>query len=284
MPIGAAIGGAGLVSAGASIYGANKAAGAQTSAANQANATIQQQYQQNSANLAPWMQSGQQNNNILQYLTGAGGTSAGGAGGGLPGGTGGTSGAGGFGSLTAAFSPTMQQLQSTPGYQFTLGQGLKSVQNSYAAKGLGSSGAALKGAADYATGDASNTYNQQFSNYWNQNQSIYNMLTGQSQQGLSAASALAGVGTTAAGQQSANTVGAGQAQAAAYNSIGGAVSGAANTAGQYAFLSQYLNNNNPSQSPWGPAYGGGNVLTDAYGGNSQSPLSGLSGTDYGTGY
>lgn len=246
MPIGAAIGGAGLLSAGASIYGSSQAANAQTNAANQANATIQQQYAQNSTNLAPWMQNGTNASNALSFLTGTGGTSAGGAGSGLGGagaGAGGTAGsAGGYGSLTQAFNPTMQQLQSTPGYQFTLGQGLKSVQNSYAAKGLGSSGAALKGAADYATGDASTTYNQQFQNYLQQNQSIYNMLTGQSGQGLQGASALAGVGTTAAGQISANTVGAGNAQAAAYNTAGSAVGNAANSLGTYGLLSNFMSN------------------------------------------
>src|SRR6266571_2086248 len=35
-------------------------------------------------------------------------------------------------------------LEATPGYQFALSQGLKSTQNSAAARGLGTSGAALK--------------------------------------------------------------------------------------------------------------------------------------------
>ena len=234
MPLGAGLGIAGIAGAGASIYGSTQAANAQTQAAQMANQTIQQQYAQNSQNLAPWMTNGANASGLVNYLTGASNTAP----------TGYNGGAGGQGALTQTFNPTQAQLAGTPGYQFTLGQGLKSVQNSYAAKGLGSSGAALKGAADYATGDASTTYNQQFQNYLQQNQSIYSMLTGQSQQGLSAASALTGAGTTAAGQQSANTVGAGQAQGAMYNSIGGALSGAANTGGQYAFLSNYLNNNN----------------------------------------
>jgi hypothetical protein len=54
-----------------------------------------------------------------------------------------------------------QTLENTPGYQFTLGQGLESTQNSAAARGLGSSGAALKGAATYATGLADQTYQNQ---------------------------------------------------------------------------------------------------------------------------
>ena len=54
------------------------------------------------------------------------------------------------------------QLEQTPGYQFTEEQGLKGVQNSAAARGLGVSGAALKGAATYSTGLANNTYQTQY--------------------------------------------------------------------------------------------------------------------------
>lgn len=56
-------------------------------------------------------------------------------------------------------------LEATPGYKFTLDQGLKSTQNSFAAKGLGNSGAALKGAAQFTTGLADQTYQSQLNNY-----------------------------------------------------------------------------------------------------------------------
>lgn len=54
------------------------------------------------------------------------------------------------------------QLEALPGYQFALAQGLQANQNAMAAKGLGVSGAALKGAATYATGLANSTYGDQF--------------------------------------------------------------------------------------------------------------------------
>ncbi len=87
-------------------------------------------------------------------------------------------------------SATAQQaLAQTPGYQFTLNQGLQATQNSNAAQGLGISGAALKGAAQYATGLANNTYQQQYNNaltnlqavsgnwqnQWNANNSLVNL-------------------------------------------------------------------------------------------------------------
>lgn len=82
---------------------------------------------------------------------------------------------------SAFTAPTAAQAQQTPGYQFTLNQGLKSVQNSAAARGLGTSGAALKGAANYSTGLADSTYNdvfnralQSYNTNFNTSQSAYN--------------------------------------------------------------------------------------------------------------
>jgi hypothetical protein len=72
-------------------------------------------------------------------------------------------------------------LEQTPGYQFNLSQGLKATQSAAAAKGLGVSGAALKGAATYATGLADSTYQNQFNN----SQQIYTDLFNKAQQGYS---------------------------------------------------------------------------------------------------
>ena len=57
---------------------------------------------------------------------------------------------------------TQANLEQTPGYQFTLAQGLKSTLAANAARGLGVSGASLKGAAQYATGLADATYSNRF--------------------------------------------------------------------------------------------------------------------------
>lgn len=123
--------------------------------------------------------------------------------------------------LTAPFQPTMQQLAQTPGYQFTLQQGEQAVQNSYASQGLASSGPALKGAANYAEGLASTTYQQQFQNYLQQNAQISNILMGQAGLGESAA-ANVGYQGTAAGQ------GIAQSQMAAGNALAAGTVGQAN--------------------------------------------------------
>lgn len=111
--------------------------------------------------------------------------------------------------LTSPFSFDPSDLEDTPGYQFTLQQGLKSLNNQNAAKGLGLSGAQQKGALEYATGLADNTYGQQYNralqgymtNYGLASD-MYNRLSGLAGMGQSSA---AGVGN--AGMQTASTLG-----------------------------------------------------------------------------
>ncbi len=81
--------------------------------------------------------------------------------------------------LLKGFSPTQAQLETTPGYQFSLTQGLKAVNNSASARGLGgASGALGKGIASYATGLADNTFQHQFQNWMDTQNAQYNRLTG----------------------------------------------------------------------------------------------------------
>lgn len=174
MGIGSLIGG--VASGIGGLFGssaASKAAEEQAATQRQALALQQQMFQQTQQNLSPYMAYGQQ---AMGNLSAA-----------LP-------------YLTSSFNPTMAQLEATPGYQFTLDQGLKSTQNSFAAQGLGSSGAALKGAAQYASGLASQTYQQQFQNDWAQKTNIFNMLNTGVNQGQSAAA-----GLSSAGQGMANS-------------------------------------------------------------------------------
>src|ERR1700722_6141690 len=121
-------------------------------------------------------------------------------------------------------------LEQTPGYQFTLAQGLQANQNAMAAKGLGVSGAAMKGAATYATGLANQTYGDQFNrlvgsgthslatNTANQGniQNSYNRLMG-----------VAGLGENAASNTGTN--GASLGNAAAGAALAGGAAGVAST-------------------------------------------------------
>lgn len=222
---GAAILGAGALGAGANLLGgtigskaATDAGKIQAAAANRAADIQTAEFNTVRDSLQPFISAGQGNINNLATNIGA---------------------------LVARFNPTIADLESTPGYKFTLDQGLKATQNSYAGRGLASSGAAMKGAANYAEGLAGTTYQQQFQNYLGQNQQIYSMLSGIAGLGENAAAGSGQIGagitsnitnllTGGAAAQAAGTVGSA-------NAITGAATGLAGSASNTGLL-MALNN------------------------------------------
>jgi len=209
MGVGAAIAGAGILGAGASIVGSSNAADAQQQSAQNATNAQQGMFNVTQQNLEPYNQTGQ---NALQRANALAGT--------------------------FNFDPTMAQLSQTPGYQFANNQGLKSVQNAAAARGLGTSGAALKAAAQYSTGLANQTYQNQFGNALQSYQTNLGGLQNVANLGENAAAGVGNAATQTGGQIGSNIIGAGNAQAAAYNTAAGAVGNAANNA-----TGGYLTNN-----------------------------------------
>lgn len=181
-------------------------------------------------------------------------------------------------------SMTQSQLEATPGYQFSLSQGLRSVQNAAAAKGLGVSGAALQGAATYATGLANQTYKDQFglqqqrfndfanqaTSKTNQLNTIYNQLQGPVSLGENAA---AQVGNLS--QQGANNITTGDTNLG--NALSAGITGSANATatglqslGNLPLNIQQLNNSNDLQAALlKQANGGGGVNID-----TTTPISG----------
>lgn len=156
---------------------------------------------------------------------------------------------------------TQAELEKTPGYAFNLSQGLKATQNSAAARGLGISGAALKGASTYATGLADSTYQNQFNNaqtiYSDKvqgNQNWVNDMMAPTQMGASTATGQGQVAAYTGNSIANNLTGAGTAAAAGINGAAAAttsgLNGAANalTSGvnsynQYNLLQQLLGKN-----------------------------------------
>lgn len=120
-------------------------------------------------------------------------------------------------------------LRQTPGYQFNLKQGLKAVQNGAAARGLGTSGAALKGAGTFATGLADSTYQNQFANEMQQRDARFNRLMGTAQLGANAAAQTGQAATTTGQGIASNTIQGGNAQAAGLLGAGNALMGGANS-------------------------------------------------------
>lgn len=135
--------------------------------------------------------------------------------------------------LTSQFDPTEASLEATPGYQFDLSQGLKSTQNSAAARGLGVSGAALKGASTYATGLADNTQQTQFNIDQTNKTNAYNKLAGVAGIGESAVNAGGTIGAGIAGAQSNALMAGATGQASAQIAQGTALNPLLQNAGNY---------------------------------------------------
>ncbi len=228
MPFGAAVAvGAGVAAAGSIAGGLISGAGAKAAGETQAqydmqaNQLLQQRYQDTANNLNPYISAGQQNLGALtdyyKTTTADLGDANAAAGAHIPG------------------TMTQSQLLQTPGYQFNLDQGLKATQNAQTARGLGNSGAATKAAGSFATGLASNTYQQQFANqqsqyqdYSNQftntlgmNNAVFNQLYQPSALGQTAASNLGNIGANIGANQGLAVAGAGAA-------LGAGIAGQAN--------------------------------------------------------
>lgn len=195
-------------------------------------------------------------------------------------------------SLIAPINLTEAQLQQTPGYQFDLSQGEQAVTNSNVARGLGLSGAQLKGAESYATGLADNTYQTQFNIAQANATNTWNRLIGAAGLGTGAASTLAGLGTSAAsslagnatttgsteannllnaGQAAAGGItGAANASAAASTAAGTGVTNASNSVSQYYLTNALLNGMNGG-SIYNPSTSGPSIqsslATPFYSGN-----------------
>lgn len=204
-----------------SAYAAKDAAKTQAGAAGQATDRALAQYQQTRDDLAPYRAygteaGGQLSNRLTQ--------------------------------LSAPFNPTQADLEATPGYQFTLSQGLQGVQNSAAARGLGISGAALKGAAQYATGLADSTYKAQFDIDQANKTNSFNKLLSMTNLGQSAATNTGHIAT--AGLQNANNFATSGANATASGTIGAAnaISGGVNNGLNNYLMYSLLQRNNGQQS------------------------------------
>ena len=154
----AALAGATAIGGGLAYLGSQNAANAQRDAAAQSAATQQaiadqsiaaqkEMYQQGRTDLAPYREGGVTAQNQLMQMLGIGGDTT----------------APGYGKYAKDFS--MADFTTDPGYQFRLEQGMNALNRSAAAKGMGQSGANIKGALDYGTNAGNQYYQQAFNNY-----------------------------------------------------------------------------------------------------------------------
>lgn len=111
--------------------------------------------------------------------------------------------------LTKPFTMDQAALEATPGYKFALNQGLRAQQQSATTRGLGLSGAQLKGAADFATGLADQTYGNQFQRELQARNDLATRIGGFTGIGQSAAGSQAGLQTAASGAMADRTMATG---------------------------------------------------------------------------
>lgn len=202
-----AIIGAGAVGAIGQAYAANKASSAQQQAAAQAANTQLQMYNTTRGDLAPFRNLGTQassyvSNNLDNLIA-----------------------------PVSVDTSILNDPNSTIGkaYNFINTQGQKAVTNSSAARGLASSGAALKGAATFATGTADTFYNDLFNMGVTNQTNAFNRLKSLIDTGESAGAQTGLLGTSAANGASSAEIGAGNAAAAGANATGAAISNVASS-------------------------------------------------------
>lgn len=238
--IAVAIGGAGLLGAGAAVYGADKTSDAATQAAQLQQQTQQQALAQqlglfNTAkttaqqSLQPFIDSG---SSVLPTLT----------------------------KLLTPGADMSSVLSQIPGFQFAQQYGQKAITNQATSRGI--SGNALTAGADYATGSANSAYG-----------GIVQALLSQAGLGSGAAGNLAGTVASAAGATggqvgqtltnlgnagASGILGSANAQATGATGVANAVSGGANSFANLSLLQSLLKNQQGSASGLGIFSGGGN--------------------------
>jgi len=223
--------GAGVLGAGATIFGASKAADAQTQAAQIAANTSLGMYNTTRSDLAPFRQIGTDAGTQLSAK---------------------------LSDLTTPISVNPQDFTNSDMYKFLQTQGERAVTNSSAARGLGTSGAALKGSAAFESGLNAQQWQQNFNNQVTNQTNAYNRLKGLVDTGENASAQTGTAGTAAANTAASAQIGAGNAQAASANAAGGAVSNLAGNLGGYAMYKGIYGNNANSG-------GGSTFVTDASG-------------------
>ena len=212
---GAAILGAGALSAASGLYGASqagKAADVGVAAARESGRIQREQYKQTRADLAPWRAVGEQA--LYEYADILG----------IP--APGAEGAPTIDQEGNVLAPDYSKFYESPGYQFELEQGTKAVERSQAARGLLGSGQTLKAIKEYGQGVASRGY-----------EGYMNKLAGLAGIGQTTAVQIGAAGEGAAAREGGAIESAGRARASGYlgraQALGGVASDVAGLGGYY---------------------------------------------------
>lgn len=239
--VAAAIIGAGALSAGASIYGSSNATNASVAASQAALKQQKEMFGKAEGYLSPFIQAGQGGITNLQNFINPNSESS-------P-----------LNALLKLLMPGGNQsetLAKTPGYQFAEDRGLRSVNNALAARGLaGSGGAVAKGASEFTTGLAQQTWSSVVDKLLQTLGGGTNALSSLVNTGANSAGNLAGGAISSGNAQAGTQIGIGNAQVAGYNAIGSAVGGVGNSLTTAALIKQLTSGGaKPSSGIYGPDY------------------------------
>ncbi len=229
MWVATAVIGSAVIGAGAQMYGANKAADIQSANADRVASIQQDQYKQTREDLSPYRDIGKDATGKLTHR---------------------------LSELTEGVSVNPQDFVGSDYYNFLETQGQRGVTNSAAARGLASSGAALKGAAAFSKGLASTEWQNNFNMKRTNQSDAYTRLKGLIDTGATAATGTGEAGRAAATGAGTALTGGANAQGAAATSTGTSIANLAGSIGGYAnYQGMY---GNPSG---GITYGGPNGPT-----------------------
>lgn len=126
---------------------------------------------------------------------------------------------------------TLEKFRASPGYAFRLKEGLRAIENSALASGMGQSGATLRGLTRYGQELGSEEFMNEFNRYLAEGNTKVNRLQSLTGMGQTAANTIGGAASRLGEQIGSNLIQGGVARASGY----AGVANAANTG-----LSNYL--------------------------------------------
>lgn len=225
--VAAAVAGSAVVGAGISLYEGQQGRDAQTSAANSANQTQTDMYNQTRADQAPYRDAGVQALDTIQNDP----------------------------SFNQNFN--MSDFQQDPGYQFRMQQGQQAIERSAAARGGLNSGDTMKALTKYNQGEASNEYQNAYNRYTTDQSNRFNRLASVAGIGQTAVGQTTAAGTSTGNQISANQTAVGNANAAQSVAAGNTVNSAMGTGMNTWMNYNLMNRAFPQQTEPQPTGGGG---------------------------
>lgn len=144
---------------------------------------------------------------------------------------------------------TMADFQKDPGYDFRMQEGMKAINNSAAARGMGNSGATLKSLAKYGQDFASNEYTNAYNRFNSDRDRRFNRLSSLAGVGQTANSQLAQAGSNYANQAGQNMMAGANARAAGTMAMANNLSGAIGQGLGYYQNYQMMNQMFPPKTP-----------------------------------